>query len=158
MVRKAARPDSYEEGMNMALKLLQRAAQTEKGLRGKLERRQYIHGVIDRVVARLKEMNLIDDDKYARDYVAYRSRNAPLGAYSLQVKLQQKGIERDLAKEASALSSEDELKLARELAAKRINRLIRYSHEERKLKLARFLASRGFSSSVIIQIVRDNTE
>jgi regulatory protein len=154
MVRKALNPQSFDDAFTAAMRSLQRAAQTEQGLREKLARRQYLPETIDRVIDKLKTMQLINDQKYAEDYISYRSRTTPLGSRYLKLKLIQKGIEKDLAEEAtSTISSEDEFILAQKAAEKKLPRLAKEDRAQQKLKLARFLASRGFRSDVIYKII-----
>lgn len=154
MVRKADQPQFASDAFAVSLKLLQRAAQTEAGLRQKLSRRGFEDAVIDATVAKLQKLHFIDDQKFAHDYVAYRSRTSPLGRYHLKAKLLQKGIAKELAKQVTdTISAEEELALARTLATKRQRTLMRFEPEDRKQKLARFLAARGFSSPTVYAII-----
>ncbi len=156
MVRKAQNPESYTDALGVALQALARQAQTEAQICDKLARRQYTEEIIKQVLAKLRASALVDDEKYARDYISYRSRTSPLGTRHLKLKLIQKGVPNDVAEEATKeISSDDELALARTLAAKRLIALRRFDKEQQKLKLARFLAARGFSSSTVYAILKE---
>ncbi len=156
MVRKASNPESYDDALALALKILTRAAQTKAKLKEKLERRQFEATIIERVLKKLEDAELINDQKYAQDYISYRSRTSPLGSRYLKFKLLQKGIPKDIATVTTAeITSEQELELARAAAAKRLSTLGRYPAEERKVKLARFLAARGFSSQAVYTLIKE---
>lgn len=156
MARKTEDPTSLHDAFEVSLKLLTRAAQTEAGLRQKLQKRQFVDEVIEATIVRLKKLQFINDEKFAADYVAYRSRTSPLGAFHLQQKLMLKGISKDMAKQVtSTISSEDELDQARTLAEKRMRSLGRFEPVQQKLKLARFLAARGFRSSTVYAIIHE---
>lgn len=156
MVRKATNPASANDAFIVAMKSLQRSAQTERGLRDKLSARQFNSEVIDAIIEKLKNMELINDQKYSENYISYQNRISPRGARYLKLKLIQKGVDGEIAEQATAgITSEDELELARGLAQKRLALLHRFDPQQRKIKLARFLAGRGFSVSVVDQIIRD---
>lgn len=156
MPRKSENPSSYEDCLNSALRILQRAAQTEKKMQEKLIGRKFELETVDKVLQKLKNMKFVDDEKYARDYVSYRGRTNPLGKFNLRFKLMQKGIEKNLAKDAvDEISPEEELELARKLTEKRLRALARFEPSEQKQKLARFLAARGFSSNVVFKVINE---
>ncbi len=156
MVRKATNPESVNDALVVAMKSLQRAAQTKAQINDKLARRAYTNEVIDVVLNKLEAMYLIDDEKYAKDYISYRSRTTPLGSRYLKLKLAQKGVPKEVAEAAvKEISPDDELVLARVAAAKRQRTMGRFNPEQRKLKLARFLASRGFRSDVIYKLIKE---
>jgi len=146
-------PLSYNDCLNSALRILQRAAQTEFKMREKLSKRGFEPEIVAKVLARLKELRLIDDQKYAADYVAYRSRTSPLGPQYLRVKLLQKGIVNEMAANASAMDPESELELANILAQKKLKLLHSTSPPERSIKLARYLISRGFRQATVYQVI-----
>ncbi len=72
------------------------AARSSGSLRDKLVEREYDAEVIDRVVARLEELGLIDDEEYARNVI--RSCTARMmGARGVIRELVRKGVPRPLA-------------------------------------------------------------
>lgn len=156
MVKKASNPESLGDAYALALKILQRAAQTEHQVRDKLGRRQFESDVINEVIKKLKDIDLINDQKYSKDYVSYRSRTAPLGPRYLKLKLIQKGIVKETAEGAvKEISAEDELELTRAAAEKKLPHLIRFEPEQRQQKLARFLLSRGFSPGIVFKVIKE---
>ncbi|MFA6082355.1 MAG: regulatory protein RecX [Patescibacteria group bacterium] len=137
-----------------ALKILNRASQTRFKMIEKLKKREFKDEIISQTIARLEELKLIDDVKYAHDYVAYRSRSAPIGGRYLQLKLRQRGISKEIAADASKLSAEEEYDLAKKVAEKQLSHYHNLDDQETKQKLARFLQSRGFSSGAVYRIIK----
>ncbi len=147
-------PSDYGACYASSLRILQRAAQSKAKLEEKLLKRQYSAEAIAAVIKHLEELGLINDEKLAHDYVAYRSRTAPLGPNSLRVKLLLKGINKDIAKEASQIEDEDEAKLIKIVADKKLRLLARFDPASRKEKLARFLLGRGFNSHSVFAVLK----
>lgn len=153
---KTSSPNSPDECFVYSLKVLNRGAFTERKMIEKMQTRGYEDEVINLTINRLKNLKLIDDVKYAQDYIAYRSRSAPLGSRYLKIKLQQKGITSDLANESLiTVDSEQELTNAKLAANKKMSQLVRYDVQKQKQKLYAFLVSRGFSQGIIYQIIKD---
>jgi regulatory protein len=145
-------PKSYSQCLNSSLRLLQRMAQTEHQILEKLTKRGYESKIIKKVIDRLKELKFIDDQKYTKDYVAYRSRTIPLGPMYLRLKLQQKGISKDIIDLETAIPKEVEIELAQKVAIKKLALMHKLDPQIKKERLVRFLTSRGFNQGVIYQV------
>lgn len=92
----AADPHDEDECKESALRLLDAAARSSGSLRDKLAEREYDAEVIERVVTRLEELGLIDDEEYARNVI--RSCTARMmGARGVMRELVRKGVPRPLA-------------------------------------------------------------
>lgn len=155
MVRKATNPGSRDDCFKVVLQMLRRAAQTESQMREKLGRQQFEEPIIQATIEKLIQLGLINDEKYAHDYVAYRTRTSPLGKYNLSMHLIKKGIHKDVAREAALdLTREEEEQIVHQMMQKKLRTLSRYPKEEQKNKLMRFLASRGFSIDVILNAIK----
>ena len=59
----------------------------------------YPHALVDSVVDRLKEMNYLDDEAFARAWVESRDRARPRGEAALRRELVLKGIDREVIDE-----------------------------------------------------------
>jgi regulatory protein len=153
---KANNPNSPEECFGCALKILNRGAQTEKKMVDKLLSRGYEAEVIAGVLERLKSLKLIDDLKYASDYIAFRSRSAPLGGRYLKLKLLQRGIPAEIIGDSLAeLSADDEYENALVAAQKKLTLLSRYDAAKQKEKIYSFLVSRGFNQGAIYKVLKE---
>jgi regulatory protein len=89
--RRRPAPLRPERAWDYALWLLGRQAYTAAELRRRLLRRGLADDEAERVVARLEELQLIDDARYAQAYV--RSRRHAKGALGLRHELRRRGLE-----------------------------------------------------------------
>lgn len=113
---------------------------------------------MDRVVARLKELNYLSDTRFAADYTRLRKENEKFGRRRVQQDLVQKGIHKDLVAStlATAYDDVDEVALAREYIARK--RMKRPEGEDAKKQAARVmgrLMRAGFSAGAIFKVLRE---
>jgi regulatory protein len=114
--------------------------------------------MMDRVVARLKDLNYLSDTRFAADYTRLRKENEKFGRRRVQQDLVQKGIHKELVAStlASAYDDVDEVALAREYIARK--RMKRPEGEDAKKQAARVmgrLMRAGFSASAIFKVLRE---
>jgi len=114
--------------------------------------------MMDRVVARLKDLNYLSDTRFAADYTRLRKENEKFGRRRVQQDLVQKGIHKELVAStlATAYDDVDEVALAREYIARK--RMKRPEGEDAKKQAARVmgrLMRAGFSASAIFKVLRE---
>lgn len=133
-----------------ALDLLMKMDQAEKELRRKLSLKCFPSDVIDEAISYVKNYNYINDDRYAKNYVSYRSG----GKSKRQVKmeLQLKGIEKEKAEELLDESFNEEEAVSK-LIKKRIGSKTELSQDELR-KLMAYLYRRGFDGELIRSKIR----
>ncbi len=129
--------------------ILSRRDHSEAEVRTKLKKKGFLAADVDATIAWLQERGLLDDRKFAAAYVESVLRTKAVGPRWLQAKLREKGIAAPLLEEAMeqawAKQSEEEFLAA---AAQRWQRQhLRYKDD--RVRLSRFLSSRGFSPDKI---------
>ncbi|MDR2747513.1 MAG: RecX family transcriptional regulator [Treponema sp.] len=131
-------------GEKTALRLVGRAEQTSLGLRRKLEKAGYSSASARAVLARLEELEIVDDSRYARLWLRARLAYKAEGPRRLLAALRQRGISRQDAEEAlrDTLDPAEERTLLEKFLKK--NRL---SGEEPDI--GNILRGEGFSPSLI---------
>ena len=141
------RPTCY----NKALDLLSRRGHFRKELQFKLRRRDYEEEEVEAALQKLADRGFLDDGTLARDYVEGRLRRRPMGRLRLIAELRERGVDDLAIDEALAeYSEEKESELAAEAAA-----AWRRKRAGKPEALARHLASRGFPSYLIAELVHD---
>ena len=108
--------------------------------------------VVDRVLARLERMNLLDDTAFAEYWVEQRERFSPRSAYAVSQELRVRGVDRDTA-DAAVVEGRDEeraLEAARQRAARGMASL---DYDTFRNRLGPFLLRRGFSYSIVRESV-----
>ena len=109
---------------------------------------------IERILAKLKEMRYLSDERFAADFTKLRQENRSLGRRRVQQDLQQKGIAGDLI--ASTLSEAydgvDEVALVRQHMERK--RIQPPTDDKSTARVLRRLTAAGFSSKSIFSVLR----
>ena len=141
-------------GKLRAMNLLQAREYTRQGLRLKLLQSEYDETAIAQVFAYLDEYHYLDDVRYARQYISFKKQKK--SRRQIEQALMEKGVSRDDIRQAFLEFSEDynleqeEQMLLKRLIEQKLRRLKPSEEEQvRKVKVYRFLAGKGFSSSAI---------
>ncbi len=138
------------------LNLLKSRAYTEKGLRDKLKEGRYPEEIINEAIEYVKSFHYINDYDYACQYIGFHKETE--SRRRLEEKLREKGIPKDILKEAVAASyeegEEEQLQLvqARRYLEKKGYSQKRAEGKERQ-KLYAFLMRKGISPGVIRQVL-----
>lgn len=130
------------EAFLKAADALGRSPKSEKEIRTALKDKGYSKAAADVAVEKLTGYGYLSDEDYAKTYIEHYSKK--LGRKKLVYELvQTKGLPSDVASEIvyGALSDEDELRLALELAGKFLKK--KDGKDNLKQKCLAFLASRG---------------
>ena len=128
------------------LHLLERSQKSEKQLRDKLKEGGYEQEVIDEAIDYAKGYHYIDDERFARDFVRLSCDSK--SRIRLKQDLIQKGIDKDIIEIAIEEEYQiDEVELLKNLLRKR--HFDSSADYKEKQKHFRYLASKGYSTSII---------
>ncbi|ADI15043.1 regulatory protein RecX [Truepera radiovictrix] len=137
----------YERAWRYALWLLGRQAYTGAQLQERLRRKGATPETVERVLAKLVDLEFVDDALYAEAYVRSRSRNK--GALRLRQELFHKGVNEELVEKAlGALDERAQVEAASALVEKNLWRW-KGEPRERYAKAYAFLVRRGFPADVV---------
>ncbi len=140
----------------ICLRLLTGAARPRAGLAAALARKGIPADVAERVLDRLTEVGLIDDEAYAQAFVASRHRNGGLGAGALREELKRKGVDGATAASAVAVVDRDaEYERARTLLQRRVDSAMAHGPETAQRRLLGLLARRGYPADLSQRVVRE---
>ncbi|MEX0650382.1 MAG: regulatory protein RecX [Candidatus Andersenbacteria bacterium] len=136
----------------LAQDILSRRDHSEAEVRQKLSRKGFSSSAVQSAIEWLYSQKLLDDEAYTRRYVESILRTKTVGSRWMYTKLKQRGIGSQYINEALAqlLPADKEKELMREAAEswKRVH----VKHAGDKIRLSRFLASRGFSEHLIREL------
>lgn len=152
--------DRVEKAKARALDYLAHKPRTEAEVRRKLRRKDYATPIVDSVIARLHELNYLDDARYAEQYVERRFASKGYGPVRIRQELYKRGLDRSLAETAvdDFFTDDRALDAAREKAEKRWPRIAREDDpRKRRDKLYRYLKRRGYTYDTI-RVVIDEIE
>lgn len=149
--------DNLEErARNIVLKLLERGPKSSYQLAAALEKHEIPKEIAQQVITRFSEVQLIDDQAIAEQIANASRRTKGLARSMVKRKLAEKGLDDKVIGEITAsITDEDELRVATELATKRIGQLSHYDEETQKRRLVGFLQRRGFSSGIVFEAIRE---
>ena len=137
---------------NKALFFLKFRPRTEKEvydyLFKKIKSTHYSTDDVEKVIEKLKEMDLLNDKKFIEDYVSFYSKNNPKSKKVLTLELLKKGVNKNLIDEYFLKNQLDEEELAFLLLKKRFSRWALIDKKKRLKKAFDFLARRGFSFDI----------
>lgn len=91
--------ESGDKAYLAALRFLEARPRSIAEVRARLGRKDYAPEAIDSAIARLSELELLDDAAFARYWVENRQAYRPRGAGALRDELRRKGIDADVAAE-----------------------------------------------------------
>lgn len=136
-----------------ALTLLDYRARTRDELERRLLQKGYDEEVIAKVLDQLENVDLIDDERFASEWVANRVAHRPIGKSRMVWELRRKGISTEVIDEAIEQVDEvKEFEMALEIAKKKLGS-VELEGPEAKRKLAGFLQRRGFHWETVSRVL-----
>ena len=172
-IKKIIAADEVMRAKNHALKLLREAKDsatadeaedsrptpkpktyTKSEIERHLEREGFSAGAVETSIVELIRSGHIRDRKYAENWIVRRQKSNPRGKTLLKRELVDKGIDKETAEQVVAtVETEDETKVALQIAQKRVKQYKRLPTHVAKRRLHGFLARRGFGSDIVRQVL-----
>lgn len=149
----------YEKARQKALRYLLYRGRSIKEVRLKLAEKGFDDAVIRKVVDRFTDLGYLNDENFARQWARSLAVSRLWGDRKIEISLIEKGISRDIIKEAvaEARKEKDERSAIEELVEKRLRRESEcevFSYKGKR-RLAQSLAGRGFPVGLILDVLRD---
>ncbi len=141
-----------------ALRIISIRPHSAAELRRKLLMKGADRAAVDRIIERLVGVDLINDDRFARDYLEYAFLRKSWGRRKVRAGLMERGIDRAIIEEL--LGSPDAVRMEEEGARKFVDKETRGGKvsEEHLKKVMSKLAARGFAWDTVSQVIRDFKE
>ncbi len=146
------RADESLRARDYALLLLSYKARTVAELRTRLASKGFSPAAIDSTLRRLAELNLVNDEQFARRFAEDRIRLGRKGKWRVRAELTRRGVSREQIEQALA-EAPDELTAARAAARQFCRRNQRLEPAVLRRRLYGFLARRGFSPDTISSVI-----
>jgi len=143
--------DLLESAVQKALHFLSFRPRSISEIRKNLASRDIPESVIEETIDRLQKNSILDDQKFAQDWIENRTAFRPRSRSALRMELRLKGIQDDIIQ--TALEDIDDEALTLQAAHKYIRRLEGLNKLEFRKKLSSHLARRGFSFASINPVV-----
>ncbi len=151
----AAAADPIGVARAIALRQLAMAPRTRAQLSLALAKRgvdeDIAHGVLDR----FEEVNLVDDEEFARQWVSSRHQGRGLARRALTYELRHRGVDSQTVQEAVQVIDDDaELLAAQTLVRRRLRTLTAVDPDRAARRLLGMLARKGYGPGVAARAVR----
>lgn len=161
--RESGEPESMsddqwrEKARGIILRQLTASDKTVKQLKDKLLDKECPEDIADEVIDRYAEINLVDDERFAKSWVVARARSRGLARGAIKHELRTKGIDDDIAAEAlEQLDDEAEEARARELVRTKLRPESMGVDRDRALRrLVGMLARKGYHGSMAFKVARE---
>lgn len=148
--------DAEEVARKILLDQLTGQARSRKELADRLAKRNVPDEIATRLLDRFTEVGLVDDEAFARAWIASRQRGKGLAGRALAQELRRKGIDDEIIREAVAeIEPADEEEAARALVAKKMRSLRNVDRMTATRRLVAMLARKGYSGGVAYAVVRE---
>jgi len=147
--------DEFSKAKRYLLRLLRYRPRSRFEAEARLKRRGYPNETIHEVLAWAGDMGMIDDQAFARLWIADRQEHRPCGIFFLRHELREKGVSPDIIEGALEWAELDEEVLIRKLAAERLKLYRDRPPQERERKTFALLARRGFPPELSRRVLRE---
>lgn len=150
----------YEKAKQRAFRLLAMRARSEKELRSKLKERGFDESIVEAVAARLRELQYLNDESFARQWTHNLAVNRLLGNKRIEASLREKGVPRAIAVQVVTEVREEisEQEAIRALIRKKEEKSSIKMDKREKRRLARRLMEKGFPPDLIFDMLITSKE
>ncbi|MDR0837882.1 MAG: recombination regulator RecX [Propionibacteriaceae bacterium] len=148
-----------ELAREMVLRRLERRAYSEAELRELLAKKGIAEEVVDELMAAFTRVGLVDDIAFAESLVETRHTFGHRSKMAVVLELRRKGISTEAIEQATEeIDRESDLEQARTVARLKTRSLAKLEHQVAYRRLAGALARKGFSPSIVAQVVRETLD
>ena len=139
----------------IAFRLLKIRGRSEEELKERLRLKNIQSDIINETLGYLKILKLIDDQKFAKDWIHARL-NRPFGLRRISIELKRKGISPEIITRElnQARINYEETDIVETLAKQRAIRYTDIDQQKRKKRVFDYLARRGFSLESIQKVIK----
>jgi regulatory protein len=144
--------------LEAALRFLEARQRSSDEVRRRLLLHGYRFDLVDKAVARLTELGILDDEAFAKAWVESRDRAHPRGERALRVELRQKGIDRETLEGVIEQREQERPEANAEAATRLLMRQLRSLERvtdprARRQRAYALLARNGFDSETAVQAI-----
>jgi regulatory protein len=150
--------ENFEKFYNASLRFLSFRPRSEKEVRDSLKRKKAPPKIIEEIILKLKELNFINDREFAKWWIEQRLTFRLKALRVIKNELKLKGIIDEITEDVlreSQVEQKADYDIAKKLAERKVERYKGLAYKDKRLKLTRFLANKGFSFEDIEKSIDD---
>jgi len=149
----------FQKTLDKLLRFATLRPRSEKEIKDYFRRKKVHESLYLNLLKRLRQLSLLDDEKFAKWWVEQRQSFRPKPKRILNIELRIKGIKKEIIEKVLGETKIDEVKMARELLEKKAYKWHALPRRQAGQKMSQYLAGRGFSweviNSVIVKILNE---
>lgn len=154
-VQQLEQEEALQKAVDRAMNYLSFRPRSREEVRRYLRQKQTPAELIDAVIERLNQLDLINDEMFASFWIESRERFRPKGAQAIKSELKMKGVKREVIDEVVTDEQDEELALrAGRKKAQSLLRQANIDYNTFRTKLGPFLQRRGFSYEITKRVVQ----
>jgi len=153
--------DEYNYGKNVAYKFLSYKPRSIKEVKNKLTYKKISKESVEKIIEHLKKYQFLNDESYAKMYLEQKTNSKGMGKSMVTFKMIDKGIDKEMITKVidENYPEEKQIEAGKKLIEKYLKKKQKIEDKnELKKKCYQYLFSRGFSYSVIEQILKINED
>lgn len=153
-IDKILEADQRVKALQKCFRWLSIRARSEKELEKKLKEKGFAPKIIKQTIERIKELGYLNDEEFARFFVEIKKINRK-GPVAISRDLKQKGVDGEIIKKSLKrfYTATEEKEAALSSAKKKLNSCQNLPRQKQYQKIAKFLVGRGFSWSIVKEVV-----
>jgi len=144
----------FQKDWGKVLRFAMVRPRSEKEIKDYFKRKNFDALMHDNLVKKLKHLELLDDEKFAKWWIDQRVQFKNKSKRVIQMELRQKGIDKNIIDDAFGETVIDEGKMARELLEKKAYKWKKLEPRLARQKMSQYLAGKGFSWDVITNLCK----
>lgn len=152
-VEEIVKKAEFQKDLDKVLRFATVRPRSEKEIKGYFKRKNFDALMHDKLLERLRHLELLNDKEFAKWWVEQRLSFRPKPKRILNNELRIKGIERDIIDEVLEGTKIDEEKMARQLLEKRAYKWKNLDKYKARQKISQYLVGKGFGWATIEKLV-----
>ena len=154
-IKEILKKAEFQRTLNKLLRFATLRPRSEKEINIWLRKYKVHQSIISDLFNKLKRLKLLDDKKFAEWWVEQRMNFRPKSKRIINYELRSKGISKNIIEDVLSEVKIDEVKIAKEMLAKKIYKWERLPKFEARKKMGEFLGRKGFSWRVINKVIKE---
>lgn len=153
-IEKIVKKAEFQKTLDKLLRFATLRPRSGKEISLWLKRKKVHESLHEELFNRLKHLDLIDDEKFAKWWVEQRQSFRPKPKRIMNYELRMKGIKKEIIEKVLGEEEIDEEKMARELLEKKMYKWQGLPAGEARQKMLQYLAGKGFSWEIVEKVVK----
>ena len=153
-INKIIKEAEFQKILDKLLKFAMLRPRSKKEITDYLRRKKTPENIKDDLLDRLNNLELINDEAFAKWWVEQRQSFSPKSKRVLNSELLIKGIDREIIKNILEETKIDEVKLAKDLIEKKKYKWEKFETKIKRQKIMQYLAGKGFNWETIEKTIK----